>query len=123
MRVILARRLPRLVDALAFRGALAASVAALLLTIGGGVVFAAQDAIPGDTLYPIKTGVENVQVALAPDGAAKAEMYLGIAQRRLTEIHLAGERGQPAAAATAAAALASSVEQAEQHRRASTDQP
>src|SRR5439155_19311027 len=67
-------------------------------------------------------GVENVQVALAPDGAAKAQVYLGITQRRLTEIHLAEERGQPAAAATAATALASSVVQAEQHRRASTDQ-
>ncbi|MEZ5159398.1 MAG: hypothetical protein R2709_00725 [Marmoricola sp.] len=44
----------------------AAMGAALLLTLGtAGVAAAAQGATPGSTLYPLKTGIEDIQVGLS----------------------------------------------------------
>jgi hypothetical protein len=39
----------------------------LSLISGAGVVSASSDALPGDTLYPVKIWMENVQLAVAPD--------------------------------------------------------
>lgn len=62
-----------------------ASLAALMLALGG-VAQAAEGALPGDILYPIKTAVnEEVRVALAADTEAKAEAEAWRAERRLVE--------------------------------------
>ena len=37
------------------------------LVSGAGVVYASNDALPGEGLYPVKTWAENVQLWLAPD--------------------------------------------------------
>ena len=59
---------------------------ALLLVVGGGVAQAAEGALPGDLLYPIKTAVtEEVRFALAADSEAKVGVETWRAERRLLE--------------------------------------
>lgn len=53
---------------------------------GGSVVYAAQSSLPGDTLYPVKTGVENLQLALTTNPVAKANLHLKLAQQRINEV-------------------------------------
>jgi hypothetical protein len=52
---------------------------------GTGVVFASGDALPGDTLYPVKAWTENVQLALASD-EGDAQLSLQFAQTRMEEL-------------------------------------
>ena len=58
----------------------------ILVAAGSGTVYAAQSSIPGSTLYPVKTGVENIQLALTTSPVAKARLYLHLAQRRINEM-------------------------------------
>lgn len=51
----------------------------------GSMAMAAQDALPGDVLYPVKRAIENAQTNLQPDGAAKAEALRSHAESRLDE--------------------------------------
>src|SRR3989338_4824684 len=58
----------------------------LVVFIGGGTTSAAQGALPGDLLYPVKVSInETVEVALAPTPAAKAEVQVRLAERRVEE--------------------------------------
>lgn len=70
-----------------------ATVAASLVVVGGtaGMAAAAQGALPGDPLYPLKRGGEEVVAALSPgsDGAAD----LRRAATRLEEAQALQERG------------------------------
>jgi uncharacterized membrane protein YgcG len=69
-------------------------VAVLVLLFGGASVtaYAAQDALPGDALYPVKTNLEEAQVNLSRNAANKAKLHLAFAERRLDEIaRLIGE--------------------------------
>jgi hypothetical protein len=61
-------------------------VLTLLSTLGGGTAYAAQSSLPGDLLYPVKTGVEDVRLLVAPDSPAKAELNLEFALTRLVEM-------------------------------------
>jgi uncharacterized membrane protein YgcG len=71
----------------AFTTLLALFIAALLLFGGArATAVAAQGALPGDALYPVKTGLEQTQVRLAGDAAFRATLYLSFAERRLDEI-------------------------------------
>jgi hypothetical protein len=47
---------------------------------------AAQSAIPGDALYPVKTTIENTRLSLAQDAGDRAQMKLAFAELRLKEI-------------------------------------
>jgi hypothetical protein len=61
-------------------------IALFILTAGGGsTVYAAQRSLPGDTIYPVKTGIENIQLALTPGAIAKARLHLRLMQRRINE--------------------------------------
>ena len=53
---------------------------------GGGTVYAAQSSTPGQILYPVKTGVENIQLTLTTSHVEKARLYLQLAQRRINEM-------------------------------------
>ena len=59
-----------------------------MLVFGGAsaTAYAAQSSLPGDALYPVKTGLEQTQVRLSSDAADQAELQLEFAQRRLQEI-------------------------------------
>ncbi len=54
--------------------------------LGSGTIYAAQGSLPGDALYPVKTGTENIRYWLAPGEAERAELLIMRAERRLDEI-------------------------------------
>jgi hypothetical protein len=64
----------------------AAIVLFVLLAAGGTTAYASQGSLPDDTLYPVKTGVENLQLALTLSPEAKASLHLRLAQRRISEV-------------------------------------
>jgi Domain of unknown function (DUF5667) len=68
--------------------AIALIVVLVLILFGGAGVtaYAAQSALPGDALYPIKTGLEQSQVKLARDAGDQAQLHLAFAERRLQEL-------------------------------------
>ncbi|HEY3081666.1 MAG TPA: DUF5667 domain-containing protein [Chloroflexota bacterium] len=88
-------------------------VALLLVLAAGGAVDASQDALPGDTLYPVKLGAEEVRLALAADDEARARVHLELASRRADEIEQARAAGRTDAVATATDAFAEHVGSAE----------
>lgn len=60
--------------------------AVLIVVLGGGTAYAAQGALPGDLLYPVKISVnERVELALATTPEAKAQAEAKLAERRVAE--------------------------------------
>ncbi|MCU0489467.1 MAG: DUF5667 domain-containing protein [Anaerolineales bacterium] len=55
---------------------------------------AAQSAIPGDALYPVKTGLEQTRLSLASDAGVRAEMKMEFAEKRLDEIQKLIQEGR-----------------------------
>jgi len=51
-----------------------------------GTVLAAESSVPGDTLYPVKRGVEAVQLALTWAPEARSALLVSLADRRLAEV-------------------------------------
>jgi hypothetical protein len=70
------------------------------LTVGvaagafGGVAAASSDALPGDSLYGLKRGMEDFKLNLAADEAERGELYLDHASTRLGEARRLMERGR-----------------------------
>jgi uncharacterized membrane protein YgcG len=52
----------------------------------GLTVYAAQSALPGDALYPVKTGLEQTRLSLTSEADRVAQLHLSLAQKRLEEI-------------------------------------
>ncbi len=70
-------------------------IIALIIALGGGgTVAASQNSLPGDTLYPVKTFTENVEVIAAFSQASKAEVRMSLAQKRIQEIEKILERAK-----------------------------
>ncbi len=67
--------------------ALAAVIISLFIVLlaGGTTAYAAQSSLPGDALYPVKTGMEHIQLAITPGAGAKARVYLKLVQQRIEE--------------------------------------
>ncbi|WP_447038138.1 DUF5667 domain-containing protein [Streptomyces sp. DSM 118878] len=82
------------------RSRLSKGIAAGGLTVGvaagafGGIAAASSDALPGDSLYGLKRGMEDLKLGLADDGADRGEIYLDQASTRLNEAHRLMERGR-----------------------------
>ena len=76
------------------------AAAAAVLLIGGtaSVATAAQDALPGQALYPIKRGIERAQAEIASSPAGKGRTLLGQAGDRLDEV--SGLLGRPPVSGT-----------------------
>lgn len=68
----------------------------VLASLGGftGTLYAAQDDLPGQALYPLKTWSEDVQVALTADPTRQVERLMDLAQRRVEEIVALTQAGQ-----------------------------
>ncbi|MFE7572982.1 DUF5667 domain-containing protein [Streptomyces sp. NPDC057539] len=70
------------------------------LTVGvaagafGGVAAASSDALPGDSLYGLKRGMEDFKLNLADDESDRGELYLDHASTRLSETRRLMERGR-----------------------------
>lgn len=65
-------------------------ILALAVIVFGGIGLtgaAAQSAIPGDALYPVKTTIEKTRLSLAQDAGDRAQMKLAFADQRLSEIN------------------------------------
>ncbi len=78
-----------------FAGALASLTVVLLLVLSGaGIAEAAQAALPGDALYSVKTSVEGIRLALAPDDFDKGQLLLTLAENRVDEIQQLAARGR-----------------------------
>ncbi|MER6999929.1 DUF5667 domain-containing protein [Streptomyces sp. NPDC000410] len=73
------------------------------LTVGvaagafSGVAAASSDALPGDSLYGLKRGMEDLQLDMADDDADRGELYLDHASTRLGEARRLMERGRAGA--------------------------
>lgn len=78
---------PARVGIFAPRLALATVLAILLLIVSGiGLSTASADALPGDTLYPIKLGFEQTQLALTFNADARTQLEEDHAARRRDEV-------------------------------------
>ncbi|MFG2594020.1 DUF5667 domain-containing protein [Streptomyces sp. NPDC048438] len=70
------------------------------LTVGvaagafGGVAAASSDALPGDSLYPLKRGMEDISLGMASGDADRGEAYLDQASTRLGEARRLMERAR-----------------------------
>lgn len=69
-----------------FRFVSAIVVVILILGLGGGVVLASQESLPGDILFPIKLFSEEIEKFLARGDFSKAEISLKLTDRRLKEV-------------------------------------
>jgi len=72
----------------AFRWLLKPVMMLLVLVMGSGYVgvWASENSLPGDLLYPIKITSEKIQVKLTFDEHKKAELHVELAQKRTEEI-------------------------------------
>lgn len=68
------------------RGLAAAAAAFVLVGTTAGVATAADHALPGSTLYPIKRGIESAQVTMTTNETAKGRELLDQAGTRLDEV-------------------------------------
>ncbi|MEO3978595.1 DUF5667 domain-containing protein [Streptomyces sp. CAU 1734] len=70
------------------------------LTVGvaagafSGVAAASSDALPGDTLYGLKRGMEDIRLGMADGDSDRGELYLDQASTRLSEARRLMERGR-----------------------------
>lgn len=71
------------------------SLIVILLFAGGGTVYAAADALPGDTLYPVKMTIEDTRLAMSTNRIGNAEQHLTFATRRLNEAATLAEANRP----------------------------
>ncbi|MDZ7844851.1 MAG: DUF5667 domain-containing protein [Anaerolineales bacterium] len=76
--------------------ALAGILAALILALAsvGGTVYAAQDSLPNDFLYPVKTLTETIQLKLEDDLEDRLDLHTHFAKRRLEEIQMMLENNE-----------------------------
>ncbi len=87
------RAVPALRPAIALAAALAA---VLLLGATTGAALAAQSALPTDALYPVKRGLEEIQLLLSPTRVGDAALLEAFAERRLQEVEALAAAGRQA---------------------------
>jgi hypothetical protein len=76
-----------------YRNVVIVITAVIVLLLGAtGISAASQSALPGDSLYGLKTGVEDAQLSAADDANAKAKLNMIFAQNRLSEIEQLAEQ-------------------------------
>jgi len=69
-------------------------ILAIVLTLSaaaGGIAYASQDSMPGDTFYPVKLGIEQMRVMLPGSEVVKVERTLRFAERRIEEMQALAE--------------------------------
>ena len=69
--------------------------AATLVVVGGGLSFAAEQSVPGDLLYGIKTNVnEGLLYSMNGSASARADAELNLAERRMEEARTLQANGE-----------------------------
>ncbi|MFH8403149.1 DUF5667 domain-containing protein [Streptomyces sp. NPDC018019] len=82
------------------RSRLSKGLAAGGLTVGvaagafSGVAAASSDALPGDSLYGLKRGMEDLKLGMADDVSERGRLFLDQASTRMFEAHRLMERGR-----------------------------
>jgi hypothetical protein len=69
-------------------------VLTFLIVAGVGLNVASANAVPGDTLYPVKRSFEEIQIAFSLSDMAKAETHVRLAERRINEIVELARKGE-----------------------------
>ena len=72
----------------------AISIVVAFVLAGGGTVAAASNSMPDEPLYPVKLATETVRVTLTPSALGKAELYLELADKRVTEMVSMANKGK-----------------------------
>jgi hypothetical protein len=72
----------------------AAGFILVMLVAGLATVPASANSLPGDVLYPVKRGYENVQLAFIQSPQSQAEIHLAQAQTRMDELQRLVLRGE-----------------------------
>jgi hypothetical protein len=67
----------------------------LFFIAGGGAVYSAEAALPGEPLYPVKTSTENLRLSWARDEIQVGQLHLLFAARRAGEIARMAAQGRP----------------------------
>ncbi len=79
------------------RLAFAAASVLLAFSLGtAGVAYAAQEAIPGDTLYGVKRSIETARYALTENPQSQAALLSDLAAERMREIQALADDGRDA---------------------------
>jgi hypothetical protein len=68
-------------------------VALLFVMLGGGTLYASANALPGDSLYSVKTAVEDLRLAVASE-ERDSELYIQYTTKRMEEIEALLEAGR-----------------------------
>jgi hypothetical protein len=76
------------------RATVATATAASLIGVAG-VAAAAQHALPGDQLHPVKTTIERVRLSFAMDQLDRGQLHLAFASTRLAELERGAHRMSP----------------------------
>ncbi len=93
------------VQSLFLRVGYVVSIASLLVGGSGITVYASQNSLPQDMLYPVKTVTENIQVALTASSEAKAKLHLKLAERRIQEVVTESAEGRTVSTSALEAAI------------------
>jgi len=91
-----------------------AAASCVVLGTGVGIAAASQSALPGDALYPVKRGIERVEVAITSSRAERGDELMDQATTRLEEVRdlVVTEPDDPGTAARAEEAIDDFEEQA-----------
>jgi hypothetical protein len=74
--------------------ALAGLLLAFALAFGSTAAYASESALPGDPLYAVKLGVEDIRLQLSPTTAGDRALLGEFADRRMNEIETLARRGR-----------------------------
>ena len=88
--------------------------AAALVGATTSMVVAAQTALPGESLYPVKRAIENIQTGISRSDTTKGEALLANARGRLDEISDLAASGNPASVSAVESTLETFSDQADE---------
>ncbi len=75
-------------------GAIASIITIVMLAVGGTGVYAAQNSLPGDLLYPVKTAVEEIRYTTEQDAQSRFTSLDEMLQNRFQEMDLMEQNGR-----------------------------
>lgn len=89
-------------------------VLAAVFLLGGSVALASTRSLPGSILYPVKLGLERVQLTLTPSPSEKARLNLEFSRRRVAEVRQLIERQRGKNLSTPLELMSHQLEQAQE---------